>query len=223
VVFVRVGRDRCSIFLYRDFQLVASFPDDGRGLAEVPVVDEHIQIAGRTCRQIVVDGGSQHNTLEWHGRDALVFECFEHADEDMRRSLDPAITEEYAEEAILQLRDKKLVNTSGSSSQGSRRQFLATLGAVAVPLVVCLTVADQKAHAVVARSAPRTTPPPALAHLSPAAPATSAPITKTNFAALAKATSALTVKRICALRSVEYLPFRSSRIWLQHSGGNKMP
>src|SRR5580704_6279540 len=47
--------------------------------------------------------------------------------DDMRRSLDPAITDEFAEEAILQLQDKHLVNTSGSPSQASRRQFLATL------------------------------------------------------------------------------------------------
>ncbi|WP_433967060.1 PqqD family protein [Tunturiibacter gelidiferens] len=53
--------------------------------------------------------------------------------ENMRRSFDPAITEELAEEAILQLRKQKLVQTSGSSSQGTRRQFIATLGAIAVP------------------------------------------------------------------------------------------
>src|SRR5271155_899440 len=64
--------------------------------------------------------------------------------EDMRRSLDPAITEEFAEEAILQLQDKKLVNTSGLFPQATRRQFLATIGTVAVPLVVALTVTDQK-------------------------------------------------------------------------------
>jgi len=81
--------------------------------------------------------------------------------EDMRRSLDSTITEEFAEEAILQLQDKKLVNTSGSSPHATRRQFLATLG-FAVPLVVSLTVTDQKAHAVVARSRPGPTavPPP---------------------------------------------------------------
>jgi hypothetical protein len=81
--------------------------------------------------------------------------------EDMRRSLDPAITEEFAEEAILQLQDKKLVNTSGPSSLASRRQFLASLSAVAVPLVVALTITDQRAHAIVARSTPpKPTPPP---------------------------------------------------------------
>lgn len=81
--------------------------------------------------------------------------------EDMRCSLDPAITEEFAEEAILQLQDKKLVNTSGPSSLASRRQFLASLSAVAVPLVVALTITDQRAHAIVARSTPpKPTPPP---------------------------------------------------------------
>jgi hypothetical protein len=81
--------------------------------------------------------------------------------EDMRRSLDPAITEEFAEEAILQLQDKKLVNSSGPFSLASRRQFLASLSAVAVPLVVALTITDQRAHAIVARSTPpKPTPPP---------------------------------------------------------------
>jgi Coenzyme PQQ synthesis protein D (PqqD) len=74
--------------------------------------------------------------------------------DDMRRSLDPAITDEIAEEALLQLQDKNLVNTSGSSSSATRRQFLASLSAVALPLVVALTISDQKAHAMVARSAP---------------------------------------------------------------------
>ena len=90
--------------------------------------------------------------------------------EDMRRSLDPEITEEMAEEAILQLSNENLVNTSRPSSQASRRQFLAGLGAVAVPLVVSLTVTDQKAHALYARSVlptpPRPTPkPPPPPHL----------------------------------------------------------
>jgi Coenzyme PQQ synthesis protein D (PqqD) len=80
--------------------------------------------------------------------------------EDMRRSLDPAIPEELAEEALLQLQDKKLVNTSGSSSPATRRQFLASLSAVALPLVVALTITDQKAHAIVARSGAKPTPVP---------------------------------------------------------------
>ncbi len=85
--------------------------------------------------------------------------------EEMRRSLDQTITDELAEEAILQLQDKKLVNTSGTPSQATRRDFLTTLGAVALPLVVALTVTDQKALAVVARSGwpaptPVSPPPP---------------------------------------------------------------
>ena len=80
--------------------------------------------------------------------------------DDMRRSLDPAITDEIAEEALLQLQDKKLVNASGSSS-ATRRQFLASMSAVALPLVVALTISDQKAHAMVARSTvPKPTPAP---------------------------------------------------------------
>ncbi|HXC94115.1 MAG TPA: PqqD family protein [Edaphobacter sp.] len=72
--------------------------------------------------------------------------------EAMQRSFDSGTNEELAEEAILQLQDKNLVKTSGSSSQSNRRQFLATLGAVAVPLVVALSVTDQRAYAVVASS-----------------------------------------------------------------------
>ncbi len=72
--------------------------------------------------------------------------------EAMQRSFDSRMNEELAEEAILQLHDKNLVRTTGTSSQASRRQFLATLGAVAVPLVVSLSVADQRAYAVVASS-----------------------------------------------------------------------
>ena len=72
--------------------------------------------------------------------------------ERMQRSFGSGITSELAEEAILQLQDKKLVNTSGTSSQASRRRFLATLGVVAVPLVASLTIADQRAHALLATS-----------------------------------------------------------------------
>ena len=75
--------------------------------------------------------------------------------ENMRRSFDPGITEELAEEAILQLRKQKLVQTSGSSSQGTRRQFIGTLGAIALPLVVSLSVAEQRAYAKDAASKPK--------------------------------------------------------------------
>jgi hypothetical protein len=78
--------------------------------------------------------------------------------EKMQRSFDLGINKELAEDAILQLQDQKLVKTSESSTQSSRRKFLATFGAVAVPLVVSLTVADQRAHAVVATSKPTTSP-----------------------------------------------------------------
>lgn len=71
---------------------------------------------------------------------------------EMQRSFNPGITEELAEEAILRLREKNLVATLGSPSTTSRRQVLATLGAIAVPLVVSLTMADQKAYADVAGS-----------------------------------------------------------------------
>ncbi len=63
--------------------------------------------------------------------------------EDMRRSFDPGITEELAEAAILQLQAQKLVTTSGSPSQATRRQFITTLGAIAIPL----PIADQRAYA----------------------------------------------------------------------------
>ena len=70
----------------------------------------------------------------------------------MQRSFDPATTDEIAEEAILQLKDHNLVNTSAAPSLSSRRTFLAALGATAVPLVVSLTVQDQRAYAEKAKS-----------------------------------------------------------------------
>jgi hypothetical protein len=69
----------------------------------------------------------------------------------MRRSFDPGTTEEVAEEAILQLKDHKLVNTSELPSR-SRRRFIAAIGAAAVPLVVSLTIGDQRAYADKANS-----------------------------------------------------------------------
>jgi hypothetical protein len=65
----------------------------------------------------------------------------------MRRSFDPAVTDELAEASILELQDKKLVTISGSGFKATRRQVLAGLSAVALPLVVSLTVGEQKAHA----------------------------------------------------------------------------
>ena len=80
--------------------------------------------------------------------------------ESMQHSFGPEINEELAQEAILQLHDKNLVKTSGASSQATRREFLTTLSAIALPVVVSLSIADQRAYALVASSRPRRTPPP---------------------------------------------------------------
>ena len=72
--------------------------------------------------------------------------------ESMQRSFYPGTTEDLAQEAILQLENHKLVKTSGLSSQANRRQFITGLGAVGLPLVVSLTMADQRAYAEKARS-----------------------------------------------------------------------
>jgi hypothetical protein len=77
----------------------------------------------------------------------------ENVAQTMQRLFDPETAEEIAEEAILQLKDHNLVNTSESPSLGSRRRFLAALGAASVPLVVSLTVGDQRAYAEKANSA----------------------------------------------------------------------
>ncbi len=69
----------------------------------------------------------------------------------MRRSLTSEVTDDVAEQAILQLEEKNLVTVSGSAKI-SRRQTLATLGAVALPLVVSMTLADQRAFAQSAKS-----------------------------------------------------------------------
>jgi hypothetical protein len=72
--------------------------------------------------------------------------------ESMQRSFDPGISEELAEEAILQLHDKNLVTTSGNPSQASRRQFITTMSSIALPLVVSLSIAEQRAYAKQASS-----------------------------------------------------------------------
>jgi hypothetical protein len=72
--------------------------------------------------------------------------------EKMQRSFDPNVTQELAEAAVLQLEEKKLVTISGKAPKTSRREVLAGLSAVALPLVVSLTVGEQKAHALNARS-----------------------------------------------------------------------
>jgi hypothetical protein len=67
--------------------------------------------------------------------------------EQMRHSFDPKVTDELAEASLLELQDKKLVKISGSGITATRRQILAGLSAVALPLVVSLTIGEQKAHA----------------------------------------------------------------------------
>ena len=70
----------------------------------------------------------------------------------MRGSLHSGISGELAEQAILELSARNLVATSGPLARPTRRELFRTLGAVALPLVVSLTLADQQAHAQQARS-----------------------------------------------------------------------
>jgi hypothetical protein len=72
--------------------------------------------------------------------------------EEMRRSFDPNVSDEVAEACILQFQKKNLVKISGGALKATRREVLAGLSAVALPLVVSLTVGEQKAHALDARS-----------------------------------------------------------------------
>jgi hypothetical protein len=70
----------------------------------------------------------------------------------MRRTCNPAITDEAAEQAILQLHEKELVKTSGLLRNANRRRVLAGLSAVALPLIVSMTMSEQRAFAAVANS-----------------------------------------------------------------------
>jgi hypothetical protein len=72
--------------------------------------------------------------------------------EEMRRVCGANVTEEVAEQAVLQLEEKNLIKTTGLLQNASRRQVLAGLGAVALPLVVSMTMGQQKAYAQVANS-----------------------------------------------------------------------
>lgn len=67
--------------------------------------------------------------------------------EEMRRSFDPQVTDDLAEASVLELQDKKLVTVSGSGFKATRREILAGLSAVALPLVVSLTIGEQRAYA----------------------------------------------------------------------------
>jgi hypothetical protein len=82
--------------------------------------------------------------------------------QSMQRSIGPAVTEDVAESAILQLQEQSLVSTTQPAGRKAptRRQLIMGLSAVAIPLVVSLTMADQKAHAERARSICNDPPPP---------------------------------------------------------------
>jgi hypothetical protein len=81
--------------------------------------------------------------------------------ENMQRSFHPEVTEEVAEEAILQLQERDLVTISAPILKPTRRQLIATMGAIALPLVVSLTMTEQQAHALQARSGvPSASPTP---------------------------------------------------------------
>ena len=67
--------------------------------------------------------------------------------QEMRRSFDPNVTDELAEACLLEFQKKNLVKISGATGKTTRREVLAGLSAVALPLVVSLTVGEQKAHA----------------------------------------------------------------------------
>lgn len=79
--------------------------------------------------------------------------------DDMRRAVGSQVTDEVAEQAIQQLNEKNLVKTAGLLKNASRRQVLAGLTAVALPLVVSMTMTEQKAFAQVANSGDRSDPP----------------------------------------------------------------
>jgi hypothetical protein len=72
--------------------------------------------------------------------------------DQMRRAFDPHVTDELAHEAVAQLREKKLVATSEELPSPGRRRLMAGLSAAAIPLVVSLTIADQRASSAFAAS-----------------------------------------------------------------------
>jgi hypothetical protein len=74
----------------------------------------------------------------------------------MQRSLDARTTEELALEAILQLQEQNLVKTSLVATSGAspttRRAVLVALGGIALPVVVSMTLSEQRAYAGAAGS-----------------------------------------------------------------------
>lgn len=75
----------------------------------------------------------------------------------MQQSMHVTVTEDLAEMAIRQLRERKLVAAPGAPLLATRREVIGSLSAsVVLPLVVALTMSDQRAYAKTAGS----TPPP---------------------------------------------------------------
>jgi hypothetical protein len=80
---------------------------------------------------------------------------------NMERTLNAPVTEEMAELAVLELKGKKLVDAPSVQAQPTRRQIFGTLGAaLALPLVVTLTMGEQRAYAKSSWSPAPPPPPP---------------------------------------------------------------
>jgi hypothetical protein len=71
--------------------------------------------------------------------------------EQMKHSLGDDVTEDVVEQAIQQLEEQNLVTTSGAPLQ-TRREVLTKFCAVALPVVVGLTLAEQRSYAQNAKS-----------------------------------------------------------------------
>lgn len=80
---------------------------------------------------------------------------------EMQRVLNAPVSQEIAMEAISQLLEKGLVTTSAPQAfqlpVASRRSMLSAIAGVAVPVVLALTVAEQRAFALIAGSGTTTT------------------------------------------------------------------
>jgi hypothetical protein len=87
----------------------------------------------------------------------------------MSKKLGIPVTDDLAHEAVSELAAVGLVKvTSGESLGASRRNMLKQVAGLAVPVVLVLTGAEQRAHAQVAGSQPAlTTPPPTITTTHP--------------------------------------------------------
>jgi hypothetical protein len=75
----------------------------------------------------------------------------------MQASFDPAVTDEIALEALLQLQHRGLLRISETPLQPSRRSMVATAASVLAPVVLALTGAEQRVFAQKAGSTPPST------------------------------------------------------------------